>query len=113
MAAELRTGEYGNSIRSVRSAEPLQAGYWIRFSATNTMGVPFTDDYKVRWRVTNTDKVAARADALRGDFYPSGDHFSRSEQLSYRGVHFVEAFLIRKRDDRLVGQSDPFYVVIE
>jgi len=113
VTAELRTGQYGNTVRSVRSAEPLQAGYWVRFSATNTMGVPFTDDYKVQWRVTNTDKVAARAGALRGDFYPSDDHFSRSEQLSYRGVHFVEAFLIRKRDNRLVGQSDAFYVVIE
>jgi hypothetical protein len=113
VTAELRTGQYGQAVRSVRSAEPLQAGYWLRFSATNTMGVPFTDDYKVQWRVTNTDKVAARAGALRGDFYPSDDHFNRSEQLAYRGVHFVEAFLIRKRDDRLVGQSDPFYVVIE
>lgn len=113
VTAELRTGQYGNAVRSVRSAEPLQSGYWLRFSATNTMGVPFTDDYKVQWRVTNTDKVAARADALRGDFYRSDEHFSRSEQLSYRGVHFVEAFLIRKRDNRLVGQSDPFYVVIE
>lgn len=113
VTAELRTEKYGSSVRSVRSAEPLQAGYWIRFSATNTMGIPFTDDCKVQWRVANTDKVAARADALRGDFYPSDDHFSRSEQLSYRGVHFVEAFLIRKRDNRLVGQSDPFYVVIE
>jgi hypothetical protein len=28
-------------------------------------------------------------------------------------VHFVDAFLIRKRDNRLVGQSAPFYVVIE
>lgn len=113
VAAALQTGQYGNAFRTVRSAEPLQAGYWIRFSATNTMGVPFTDDYKVQWRVTNTDKVAAQADALRGDFYPSDGQFSRSEQLSYRGVHFVEAFLIRKRDNRLVGQSEPFYVVIE
>lgn len=113
VTAELRTGQYGNLVRPVRSAEPLQSGYWIRFSATNTMGVPFTDDHKVQWRVTNTDRVAAQADALRGDFYPSDEHFSRSERLSYRGVHFVEAFLIRKRDNRLVGQSDPFYVVIE
>lgn len=111
--ADLRMGEHGNSIRPVRSAEPLEAGYWIRFSAANAVGVPFTEDYKVQWRVTNTDKVAARANALRGDFYPSDNHFSRSESLSYRGVHFVEAFLIRKRDNRLVGQSDPFYVVIE
>lgn len=113
ITAELRTGEHGSRMRSVRSAEPLQAGYWIRFTAVNTMGVPFTDDYKVQWRVTNTDKVAARAGALRGEFYPSDDQSSRSEQLSYRGVHFVEAFLVRKRDNRLVGQSEPFYIVIE
>jgi hypothetical protein len=50
---------------------------------------------------------------LRGDFYPSDSGSSRSEQLSYRGVHFVEAFLVRKRDSGLVGQSEPFYVVIE
>jgi hypothetical protein len=38
---------------------------------------------------------------------------SRVEDLAYRGVHFVEAFLIRKADNRLAGQSEPFYVVIE
>jgi len=113
ITAELRAGEYGSTQRPIRSAEPLQAGYWVRFTAANNMGLPFTDDYKVQWRVTNTDKVAARAGVLRGDFYPSDSGSSRSEQLSYRGVHFVEAFLVRKRDSRLVGQSEPFYVVIE
>ena len=34
------------------------------------------------------------------------------EQLAYRGVHLVEAFVIRKRDDLLIGQSAPFHVVI-
>lgn len=113
VAAELRTGKYGTTLRSVRSAEPLQAGYWVKFNASNTVGVPFGDDHKIQWRVTNTDKVAAKASALRGDFYPSDNDSSRSEKLEYRGVHFVEAFLIRKRDNRLVGQSEPFYVVIE
>lgn len=75
--------------------------------------MPFSADYKVQWRVTNTDKVASLAGALRGEFYPSDTGTSRSEGLEYRGVHFVEAFLIRNRDSRLVGQSDPFYVVIE
>lgn len=113
ISAELRTGEYGNAIRSVRSAELLQPGYWLRFTASNNLGLPFTDDYKVKWRVTNTDKAAARAGALRGEFYASNGTATRSERLEYRGVHFVEAFLIRKRDMRMAGQSDPFYVVIE
>ena len=113
VTGELRTSQYGATVRPVSSAEPLQPGYWIRLTASNNFGVPYSDDYKLQWRVTNTDKVAARADALRGDFYSSNDGASRSERLEYRGVHFVEAFLVRKRDNRLVGQSEPFYVVIE
>ena len=113
VSAELRTGQYGNAMRSVASAEPLQPNYWLRFTATGSHGIPFTNEYKVKWRVANTDKVAAKANALRGEFYPSDEGTSRSERLEYRGVHFVEAFLIRKRDNRLVGQSEPFYVVIE
>lgn len=112
-SAVLRTGQHGTTIRAIKSAEALQPNYWVRFTATGKHGVPFTDDYKVQWRVTNTDKVASKAGALRGEFYPSDEGTSRSERLEYRGVHFVEAFLIRKRDNRLVGQSDPFYVVIE
>jgi hypothetical protein len=78
--------------------------------------MPFsTNDYTLWWRVTNTDKVAYEANALRGEFYRSdeGTPMSRGEGLSYRGVHFVEAFLVRKSDGRLAGQSAPFYVVIE
>lgn len=113
VAADLWTDRHGTALRSVRSADPLQAGYWIKFNASNTVGVPFGDDHKIQWRITNTDKVAAQASALRGDFYPCDSDASRYEHLEYRGVHFVEAFLIRKRDNRLVGQSEPFYVVIE
>lgn len=113
VAAELRTGQYGNTIRTIQSAKALQPGYWIRFNASGAHGLPFSADYKVQWRITNTDKAASQAGALRGDFYSSDTGTSRSERLEYRGVHFVEAFLIRKRDNRLVGQSEPFYVVIE
>lgn len=113
VTAVLRTGQNGTTMRAIKSAEALQPNYWVRFTATGKHGVPFTNDYKVQWRVTNTDKAASRAGALRGEFYPSDDGTSRSERLEYRGVHFVEAFLIRKRDNRLVGQSDPFYIVIE
>uniref|UniRef100_UPI003570D2FE nucleotide-binding domain-containing protein n=1 Tax=Rivihabitans pingtungensis TaxID=1054498 RepID=UPI003570D2FE len=56
---------------------------------------------------------AYEANTLRGDFYPSNLGFSREEDLAYRGVHFVEAFLIGKSDNRLYGKSEPFYVVVE
>jgi hypothetical protein len=115
VSAQLLTGEYGSSLGSVSSGQPLQPKYWIRFTAKNNIGAPFPDDYRVCWRVTNTDKVATAAGQLRGDFYKSdaSTPACRVEHLEYRGVHFVEAFLVRRSDDRLVGQSDPFYVVIE
>lgn len=115
VSARLLTARYGSFIRNVASAEPLQPGYGIRFTAANNVGAPFPDEYAIWWRVTNTDKVAYGAGQLRGDFYKSdaSTPMSRAEQLQYRGVHFVEAFVVRKSDERLIGQSDPFYVVIE
>ena len=97
------------------SGQPLQPKYWIRFTAANNIGAPFPDDYRIWWRVSNTDRVATAAGQLRGEFYKSdaSTPASRVEHLKYRGVHFVEAFLVRKSDDRLLGQSEPFYVVIE
>lgn len=116
VTAQLLSGHYGATIRPVTSGEPLQPGYSLRFTASTTVGTAFsTNDYTLRWRVTNTDRVAFEANALRGDFYKSDESspMSRVEDLSFRGVHFIEAFLIRKSDNRLAGQSEPFYVVIE
>lgn len=113
VSAELLTAQ-GTSIRTVNSLEPLTRGRGIRFTASNNVGLPFGSNYKVQWRITNTDKAAYEADALRGEFYNSdAGGISRSEDLSYRGVHFAEAFLIGKNDNRLYGKSEPFYVVIE
>lgn len=114
VTAELKTGNYGQVIRQITSAEPLQRGYWVKFCAKNVHGIPYqTDDYSIKWRITNTDKAAVAANQLRGQFYPSDEGASRGESLSYRGVHFVEAFVVRNRDQRLMGHSEPFYVVIE
>lgn len=111
--ADLYTSEHGDRIRSVANLEPLHAGRWLKFAAGNNVGVPFPAEYDVKWRVTNTDEAAYVAKVLRGGFYRSEDGGTRMEQLTYRGVHFVEAFVIRKSDKTLVGKSSPFYVVIE
>lgn len=113
VGAQLWSSRYGQYVRQLASLAPTQPGYWVRFNASNNFGLPFPETYKVEWRVTNTDEVAQRANALRGDYYRSDEPLVRWEQLSYRGVHMVEAFLIRKSDDALLGKSDPFYVVIE
>jgi hypothetical protein len=102
------------SMREVQSLDSLPPGYWLHFRASTNMGIPFrSTDYKIMWRVTNTDEAAARENALRGRFEkPEADN-SRWELLKYRGVHLVEAFVIRKRDGRIAGQSDAFRVMIE
>jgi hypothetical protein len=112
VTADLLTSN-GQLIRPIGSLDPLQKGYSVRFTAVNNIGATFPSDYKVMWRVTNTDRAAYDAGQLRGDFYNSDSAMSRTESLSYRGVHFVEAFLLRKSDNRLAGKSAPFYVVIE
>lgn len=113
VSADLHMSRYGDHIRTVSSLEPVQRGRAIRFRAMNNVGIPFSSGFKIMWRVTNTDKAAYDADALRGDFYCSDSGASRTEELSYRGVHFVEAFLVGSGDNRLYGKSEPFYVVIE
>lgn len=113
VSAELLAEQGGRRVGSVATLQPLSKGNSIRFTASNSIGVPFPSSFKVQWRVTNTDLAAYDANSLRGDFYPSDSGFSREEDLAYRGVHFVEAFLIGKSDNRLYGKSDPFYVVIE
>lgn len=111
--ATLYTAKDGNALRSVESLTALKPGYWLKFVAVNQVGGTFPTDIRVMWRVTNTDKAAYDANQLRGDFYDSSPPGSRMEHLQYRGVHMVEAFLIRKSDGRLAGNSKPFYVVIE
>ncbi|MFS2160654.1 cyclic GMP-AMP synthase DncV-like nucleotidyltransferase [Pseudomonas sp. Pseusp122] len=106
------TAHEGLSLGNTLSLAPHTAGRWLKFSALSGNGIPFSSAHKIKWRITNTDKAAEAAQSLRGDFYPSNSHGIRWEQLSYRGVHIVEAFLIRRSDDRLCGKSDPFFVVI-
>lgn len=101
-------------VKEINSLEPLPAGLWLQFQARTNLGLPFPPaDYTVMWRVTNTDEAAAQENALRGRFEkPEADN-RRWEQLKYRGVHLVEAFVILKRTDRIVGQSEAFRVMIE
>jgi hypothetical protein len=113
VSAELLTEKKGTRLGAVTMLQPLPKGRSIRFTASHAVGVPFDSSFKVQWRVTNTDQAAYDANTLRGDFYASDSGFSREEDLAYRGVHFVEAFLIGKSDNRLYGKSEPFYIVVE
>jgi Second Messenger Oligonucleotide or Dinucleotide Synthetase domain/Adenylyl/Guanylyl and SMODS C-terminal sensor domain len=113
VSATLHSDEGGRMLRQISSLEPLKPNSSIKFDARTAVGMPFSSDFNVKWRITNTDEAARRHGGLRGGFYPSSSRSCRWESLKYRGVHMAEAFVIRRRDDVLVGKSPPFYVVIE
>jgi hypothetical protein len=103
----------GPSLGPLASLAPITNGQWIKFNAHLKMGMPLPEGHFIKWRVSNTDKSAQSAGALRGGFYDSDRGNIRWEATAYRGVHVVEAFVIRRSDSRLVGNSPPFYVVVD
>ncbi|WP_306465269.1 nucleotide-binding domain-containing protein [Rhizobium leguminosarum] len=113
VTAEYRSsGSTGRGHR-VNSGErlPARGGLWFDVRINKFQTVP--GDCYVRWRITNTGAVAMALRKGRGGFEKPTDGDRRWEALEYRGVHMAEAFIIRRRDDRLVGYSEPFYVVIK
>lgn len=111
IAHEKRT-KGGISQRELQSGELIDPRSGIDFQAVQHNYLPFPKDYLVRWQVVNTDKAAAADDGLRGGFYRSDTHGYRYEATKYRGVHWVQAFLVNKRTGMLDGVSDRFFVVI-
>ena len=106
--ASLKNGEVE---RELSSGMFVPVGRWIKFTAQCPSGLP--TDFRVWWQVANTGGHAARAGHLRGGFWPSMSPGVRWEPTRYRGVHWVEAFVVNRRTDRCVGKSDPFFIVIE
>jgi hypothetical protein len=100
------------ALRTLQSGEPIPAHRGIEFQAIQVNGLPLPTDYEVVWQVVNTDEAAANANSLRGGFENSDTHGFRYEGTLYRGVHWVQAFAINRRTNRLVGRSDRFFVVI-
>jgi hypothetical protein len=114
LRATLHDGEKGPQIGTVVSGQIVPKFKNIKFEAVGSTGTVYnTKDYDVQWQVVNTDKDAVQAKALRGGFYASKPRGVKWEHLEYRGVHWVQAFLLRKRTGVCVGRSERFLVVIE
>jgi hypothetical protein len=114
--ATLHDQRDGRSLGSIQSGTILPKNKHILFEAfAGGTGAPIAPirEYQVQWQVVNTDHDAYRARQLRGGFYRSDKPAKKWESTQYRGIHWVEAFLIRKRDQRCIGQSPRFFVVIE
>jgi hypothetical protein len=86
-------------------------GLWFDVAVHGGSSLP--QGHFVRWRITNTGRVALALGKGRGAFETPQLGNCRWEALEYRGVHLAEAFIMRLSDSRLVGQSPPFHVMIE
>jgi len=114
VVATLHRTQQAPALREVHSldAVPKDHGLWFDVRDVRGQVLPI-HEYRVQWRVTNTDEEAYEAGCMRGEFNPPKIGNKRWEELSYRGVHHVEAFVLRRSDDHIVAESDPFYVTIE
>lgn len=111
--ATWHSGKNSTASKPVRNDDVLPRSGGIWFDAGINGGAELPSNFRVQWRVTNTGAMALALKAGRGGFYPPMIQNRRWEELSYRGVHIVEAFILRRADDVLVGKSPPFHVVIE
>lgn len=119
LSVTIQAKEYINrndfqSIKSLQSGDILPKGHCIRFEARSGKGYPLNPkDFTVKWQVVNTDKEAAEESSLRGDFYKSDEPGVRWEDTLYRGIHWVEAFVISLRDHKCWGKSGKFFIVVQ
>jgi Adenylyl/Guanylyl and SMODS C-terminal sensor domain len=100
-----RNGFRPTPFRSNSSALPKHVD--LDFEVDTNVPKPF----KVHWQVVNTGEEAYRAGQLRGDFYDSSSSGrSRTESTAYRGMHWVEGFVVK--DGVCVARTGEFVVNI-
>ena len=90
----------------MRKNAPVPKSIWLKFKLETNANPP----YEVKWQVVNTGQEAYQANQLRGEFYDNSVHNVRWEQTSFRGTHWVEAFVIK--NGVCVARSDRKYVKI-
>lgn len=113
ISASYHESKHGRFIHAATDGAALSPRGALKFQC-NTFGLRYdTSEYFVQWRVTNTGIAAKLKGKMRGDFYMQDGSFTRWEALSYRGVHFIEAFVIREYDRKIACKSRPFNVVIK
>lgn len=93
-----------NFIRSVNS-EKFSKQSSLRFEIKH----PITEDSEIYWQVTNTGEEARAHGNLRGDFELGGK--IKEETTSYKGYHFIEAFIVR--NNLLVARSGKRIILVK
>lgn len=113
VSAQYAKTRSSSRLHRIQDGEPIPPRGGVWFDVRVEKFFPIPQEYYVRWRITNTGVVALALKKGRGDFYSPTEGVRRWEGLEYRGVHLAEAFIVRRSDNRLVGVSDPFHVVIK
>ena len=108
IAGSVHASEGGKALHRL-DAHPLPKGRHLRFEASYTHALPPT--YRVFWQVVNAGREAHAEGDLRGGF-SEGISASRWERTAYRGVHWVEAFLVNTRNNECVARSGRLFVVV-
>ena len=111
VGAEQSTDKNGGIERRLISGNLIPRNRWIKFTAQCPLGIP--NSFRVWWRVANSGGHAAREGQLRGGFETRSSPDVRWESTKYRGIHWVEAYVVNRRTNQCVGKSEPFFVVIE
>lgn len=92
----------------MRKTASVPKKVWLKFKLETNALPP----YEVKWQVVNTGQEAYQANQLRGEFYDNDAQGNnvKWEQTSFRGTHWVEAFVIK--NGVCVARSDRKYVMI-
>lgn len=98
-------GKKGRYLRPL-GADSVPKRVWIKFQTYTNAPPP----YSVQWQVVNTGQDAINDRCPRGDFYNSEEPNVRWESTSYRGTHWVEAFVIK--NGLCVGRSGKVFVKV-
>ena len=107
IAGSVHESEEGKALHRL-DARPLPKGRHLRFEASHVHALPPT--HRVFWQVVNAGREAHEEGDLRGGF--SEGTLARWERTAYRGVHWVEAFLVNTRTNECLGRSGRLFVVV-
>ncbi len=104
----------GVNFNPFKSGDTVYTKASLNFTPRHSLPRP----YKVIWQITNTGEEARLGNGLRGVKFEDADIIQvggiligKKETAEYRGVHYIQCFIIRNGNECL-GYSQPFEVNI-
>ena len=112
IVASVHKTKYGPRLSNLCNGHNLSKGQHLQFKACYRHSIPNT--FHIVWQIVNSGQEAINKGDLRGNFeYDETRQAVRWESTAYRGVHWIQAFLINAPTQECVARSDRFFVVVE